>query len=562
MKSSKAKFFFTLCVITTLLFAGFHPVGVQAAAQTAVYTQTVTSGVYVSEVISTTDGKEHQYSLTLNDDGSAEMSTDSMDGKDPLLEVGTWHQSKKGNIVVDLSGTKDKKYKKALEVVFKLDGDQLVTVGYDKKLYGNDGFTLTLSDSTAAPTSNEAASPATVDSSKAVTGTAETSASEATTETTPSDESSAPADVLVFVSDILPSADTAGRQITLELGQDHSATMITDYMNNEDPVVEIGTWEQNAKSDTQLDVTLTGSDSKEYDKPVAIVFDIDRETQTLTTAEYDKSLYGEEGFSLTLSDNTGADAGSTESSPTETQTSMIAGTYNSNVLPAADTAGIVMTLSLWENGNAQMVSNYLNGKLPIVEIGTWTDNGDETVTFVISGTVDATKDDGSIKEYNKPSEMTFNVAIDELYSGNLSLYKLANEVMDNGSSDSSTGADNSAGSDASASDSATTSVIYVSGKLSTAPTPDMQVTLELVDDGSLVMTTDYADGGDPLVEIGTWEQDQKDGSITVTVTGTEEEDYVDPIVVVFTEDNGKLVATDYDKEIFGTDGLELELQAN
>ena len=601
MKFTTVKFFFCLFIITTLLFTGFRPVTVNAAPSIAVHAQEFTTGVYVSDLLPAGDSKGHTLTLTLNDDSSATLATDAMDGKDPIVEVGEWHQSKKGNIVLDLSGTQDKKYNKPVELVFKSDGDQLITVGYDKKLYGKDGFTLTLSDA--------ASDAASLDAGQAVTNTAEVATSNPVTETTPitasqaltspatvdksnemtatvevnkSSEMTATAEVgkssdmtatnevdqsdeitdtaLTFVSDILPSADTDGIQIRLELAQDQSATMITDYMDGKDPLIEIGTWAPNAKNKNQLDLTLTGTDTETYDKPIAIVFDVDPTTQALTTAEYDTELFGEDGFSLALDDSKDTDSEDidtegTDTEGTDTQDS-IAGVYNSDVLPAADSPGLVITLDLMENGNVEMVSNYLNGKLPIVEMGSWTDNGNETIAVVLTSTLDAGKDDGTLIAYDKPSEMTFDVYLDALYSDNLYLDKLSREDLSDSSSDST---DNSA-SDSALSDDAVTSMIYTSGKLSSAPTPDMQVTLELIDDGTLVMTTDYGDGSDPLVEIGDWEEDQKDGSLQVTVTGTEDEEYEEPIELVFEENNSTLVATEYDEEIFGKNGVELALE--
>lgn len=555
-----------LCMVVAVTLLGFYPKLAEAARPTLVHAQDVTSGVYISDSVPLADGADHQITLTLNEDGTVEMTTDSQNGKEPLVEEGTWHQSKKGNIVVDLTSAANKKYKKAIEIVFKIDGDQLITVGFDKKLYGKDGFTLTLSDSPQASdngtASNDVQNSDTLSETTGITGTetvtetAPPSQSEALTETNPAtDNSSTPADVLTFVSDPLPTADGNDRTLTLELGQDHSATLMTEFADGKESLVEIGTWEQSGKNDNQLDLTLTGTDSKEYDQPVALVFEIDQATQSLNAIEYDKDLYGEDGFSLTLTDSASDATGTSDSGSSETLTSMVAGVYSSDVLPAADSPGLVMTLYLMENGNAELVSNYLNGMLPIVEIGTWTDNQDETVTLVISGTLDASTNDGTITEYDKPSETTYDLSLDVLIDGNISLYKLSRQDL----SDTSSG---ESSNDQSSSDNNSSSVVYVSGKLDSAPTPDMQLSLELVDDGTIVMTTDYGDGSDPLTEIGTWEQEQKDDSIKVTVTGTADEDYADPLEFVFTEKGNKLVATQYDKETYGSDGLELELQQN
>lgn len=56
----------------------------------------------------------------------------------------------------------------------------------------------------------------------------------------------------------LPAADTPGRKVSLVLGADHSATMSTDYMNNQPPATQSGKWE--LTEDGMLDVTFV-SDS-------------------------------------------------------------------------------------------------------------------------------------------------------------------------------------------------------------------------------------------------------------------------------------------------------------
>ncbi len=55
------------------------------------------------------------------------------------------------------------------------------------------------------------------------------------------------------------------------------------------------------------------------------------------------------------------------------------GTFTAT-LPAADTPGRAMTMTLNPDGTASMNTDYMNGQPPIFETGTWQDNGDGTVT--------------------------------------------------------------------------------------------------------------------------------------------------------------------------------------
>lgn len=95
---------------------------------------------------------------------------------------------------------------------------------------------------------------------------------------------------------LLPAASSPGRDITLTLNADGTVQLSTDYLNDEAPIVEIGTWEANA--DGTATVTLTGRpDGLVYDNPVIITFTL--EDGELTAVVYDVNLYGSEGLRLT-----------------------------------------------------------------------------------------------------------------------------------------------------------------------------------------------------------------------------------------------------------------------
>lgn len=93
---------------------------------------------------------------------------------------------------------------------------------------------------------------------------------------------------------LLPSADSPGRFIALTLFDDNSLTLVSDYLNGEPAIEEVGTWEQGA--DDTITITLTGQADKPYDKPVSITFQVDGDR--LQATKFDKTLYGEAGLSL------------------------------------------------------------------------------------------------------------------------------------------------------------------------------------------------------------------------------------------------------------------------
>jgi heat shock protein HslJ len=93
---------------------------------------------------------------------------------------------------------------------------------------------------------------------------------------------------------LLPSADSPGRFIALTFFSDNSLTLISDFLNGEPPVEEVGTWGV-GPGDTYT-LTLTGQLDKPYDEPVTIVFQAD-ETR-LDAVEFDKERFGEDGLRL------------------------------------------------------------------------------------------------------------------------------------------------------------------------------------------------------------------------------------------------------------------------
>ena len=96
-------------------------------------------------------------------------------------------------------------------------------------------------------------------------------------------------------------------------------------------------------------------------------------------------------------DNTAGDAAQPEG---------FAGTYTAQ-LPAASSPGRQITLVLNSDNSVELSTDFQNGKPPIVEVGTWQDNGDGTVTVSLTG-----RDDGTT--FNQPDVVTFGLSGSEL----------------------------------------------------------------------------------------------------------------------------------------------------
>ena len=92
----------------------------------------------------------------------------------------------------------------------------------------------------------------------------------------------------------VPSADSPGRMVRLRLTQDRRAELLTDFLNEEPPVVETGTWDY--RFIRKVRVTLTGRQDKAYEEPVVMTFAVD--DHGLTAVTFDPDVWGEEGLRL------------------------------------------------------------------------------------------------------------------------------------------------------------------------------------------------------------------------------------------------------------------------
>ncbi len=102
--------------------------------------------------------------------------------------------------------------------------------------------------------------------------------------------------------------------------------------------------------------------------------------------------------------------------------------------------------------------------------------------------------------------------------------------------------------------------MYVSDTLPAADSPGREISLFLMSDNSAALTTDFMNDEPVITQIGEW-TDNGDGTLTVTLTGTEEEEYAEPVVVGFAVD-GDTLTTLPDDPNYGSEGLTLTLSAS
>jgi heat shock protein HslJ/uncharacterized lipoprotein NlpE involved in copper resistance len=193
--------------------------------------------------------------LTVAADGAATMTTDYQNGEAPLVELGNWVDNGDGTATVTLTGQESSTYEVPVEIVFALDAGTLTATTYDQTLYGTEGLTL---EKQAEGIGN------------------------------------LPEDYVGVYGASLPAASSPGRTITLTLAADGAVTLVTDYQNDQEPVIEVGNWAAN--DDGSATVILTGQADRTYEIPVEIVFTL--AGGTLTATQYDPAIYGSEGLIL------------------------------------------------------------------------------------------------------------------------------------------------------------------------------------------------------------------------------------------------------------------------
>ncbi len=428
--------------------------------------------VFVSELLPAASSPGRLITLTLDPDATATLSSNYLNGEAPIVEVGTWATDESGALLVSLSGTADVDYDAPVEFTFaQAEDGSLTATSWDESRYGSEGLAL-------APAQNLEIAGA-------------------------------------YVSDTLPAASSPGREITLELAPDGTAALSTDFLNDEEPIVEIGSWSADAETG-EVSVSLTGRADSVYEAPIEWTFAMGEEGG-LTATAWDETLFGSEGLSL-------ARAAEEEVGPAD-------GVWVSNILPAASSPGQVVLLILYPDGSLQSSTWYLNNELPIIEEGSWVDGGDGAVTVTITGSTE--------REYETAQELVF------AYDGETLTYLslVLNRLQEEG-----------------ASGNAEAVAFYTSDVLPAASSPGLQRSLIFYDDGSVQMVSDYLNGEEPVIELGTWTQNEDD-TLRVELTGTAETDYSEPLALTFALADGALTATEWDTSIFGADGLTFAEQS-
>jgi uncharacterized lipoprotein YbaY/uncharacterized lipoprotein NlpE involved in copper resistance len=282
--------------------------------------------------------------LTLSADGTAQLSTDYLNGEAPIVEIGDWQDNGDGTATVTLTGRADGTVYEAPNVIkFKLENATLTAVEYDQTLYGSEGLTLQKHLQAAAPT--------------------------------------LPAEEVVGIYKVmLPAASSPGLDITLYLNVDNTVRQVSDYLNGDPAVEEVGVWQIEGD---RVVVTLTGQEGQPYETPSSETLAPSNDGLTTVPTGEGAGRWTYLPFDALALGQQPVPYDTVEASQVISQTGLT-GIYK-GFLPAATCCGQDITLFLNFDNTASLKSDYLNGEAPIVETGVWTATPSNAVEVVLSG---------------------------------------------------------------------------------------------------------------------------------------------------------------------------------
>ena len=184
------------------------------------------------------------------------------------------------------------------------------------------------------------------------------------------------------------AADAPGIDSTFYINVDHTFKQINEYIGKATNT-EVGIWSENV--DGSATITTTGQVDRKYDTPTVTQARFADETPSvliLTSGQENAKSDQWIRFEALVLDYTkaGYDA---KAATDAIQQRNWAGSYKA-ALPAADCCGLDISLFLNADKSAEFRSDYLNGKAPIEEVGSWTASATQTLTSTTPVTVTVT----------------------------------------------------------------------------------------------------------------------------------------------------------------------------
>ncbi len=347
-----------------LALVGFRP------ALAAPQQQEVTPGIYYSEPVTLPDGNEVDFSLFLSEDGSAGFITSLTDQSDSYNEYGTWEMTDDGLVSVTLTGDDEVEYDEPYTTTFSQDGDTLTTVDFDAEYFGEDGFSVTLAMTEEELMASEA--------DAGVGG--------------------------MYTSEAVIAEDGSVGVALLFLAEDGTAQGNINYFDGATPPdVQLGAWTDNEDGtitlllDNMLQVSADGAEPVEMDEPIERVYEVGDEGELV-------------GENLTLYPLTSVELGAEEDAAATDDVGYVS--FSSEELTSADTPGLVISFTFYEDGSFESASDYMNDEPAVMEYGFWEEDDDANATVTITGDDNGdyeqplvftvvSQDDGSILAVNE-----------------------------------------------------------------------------------------------------------------------------------------------------------------
>lgn len=332
--------------------------------------QEVTPGIYTSEPVTLPSGSEVDFSLFLSEDGSAGFITSLTDQSDSYNEYGDWEMTDDGLVSVTLTGDDEAEYDEPYTTTFSQDGDTLTTVDFDTEYFGEDGFSVTLAMTEEELMASEA--------DAGVGG--------------------------MYTSEAIVAEDGSVGVALLYLAEDGTAQGNINYFDGVTPPdVQLGAWTDNEDGtitlllDNMLQVSADGAEPVEMDEPVERDYEVGDEGELV-------------GENLTLYPLTSVELGADEDAAATDDVGYVS--FSSEELTSADTPGLVISFTFYEDGSFEAASDYMNDEPAVMEYGSWEEDEDANATVTITGDDNGdyeqplvftvvSQDDGSILAVNE-----------------------------------------------------------------------------------------------------------------------------------------------------------------
>ena len=281
----------------------------------------------------------------------------------------------------------------------------------------------------------------------------------------PAEVEALPAEFVGVYAASLPAADSPGRDVTVALEADGLVTVISDYLNDQPPIVETGTWSANPNG--TVTVLLTQQGDQRYFEPRGYLVGLEgdellvlSESGAVTrfaratgepaaepaaaapSSEEAPAVATTGPVTTTTEMTTSAGLITTIVTITETMTVTepvsatavvteeitLANTYLA-LRPAASGGGTqLLALSLFDDGNAQLATEFSSQEAPIVDLGTWVDNGDDTITVTFTGRAERAFDAPIVVTFQREDDFLQSIGSEDLYGSEGLRLRLAADV--------------------------------------------------------------------------------------------------------------------------------------